>query len=100
MVTTINDLVLDSFRTAAKPSVEGLTVEKLRAARERLINAEIADYYVCIVEHYRRPRSKKRRIRKKWYLDMGNWRSRWVRPSEVPKGVQELPLGDPRNSVW
>lgn len=79
---------------------EGLTVEKLRRAREVLMGSEIrGDYYVCLVELYRRPRSRKRRIRKKWALDLRNWRSRWVRPSEVPKGTRELPFNDPRNSV-
>lgn len=100
MVTVIDQLVLDSVQTAAKPSVEGLTLEKLRAARERLRSVEIGELYVCIVEHYRRPRSRKRRIRKKWYLDLRNWRARWVRPSEVPNAAQVLPLGDPRNGVW
>jgi ribosomal protein L32E len=70
----------------------GLTLEKLLAAREilRRQNAHPPQYFSeALLRQYRRPRSRKRRIRKKWALDPTNWRMEWVSPREA-EGLTDL----------
>jgi hypothetical protein len=48
-----------------------LTYEKILAARDMMMAAPIPNFYY---EIWRFPRSKKKRIRKKWRNDIRNWR--------------------------
>lgn len=78
MVNEINKLILDSLHGTVKPTVSGMTVAKLRAVRDALRGAEIARTCVPVLVQKRFPRSKKRRIRKKWHFDPRNWRLEWA----------------------
>lgn len=58
---------------------EGLTVEKLRAARDMLMSAEleVGELPEPVLVQVRFPRSRRRRIREKWERDWRNFRVRW-----------------------
>jgi len=57
-------------------STEGLTLAKLLKVKKELDKWEQGNDVQHYIEFYRRPRTKKRRIIRKWMLTPGNWRLR------------------------
>lgn len=82
----------DRSNTTANQIDSVLTVEAFNAARQRLrsmtggpIGPVRIHYTDTAVEWFRRPRSKKKRIRKKWRQRNSNWRP--IRCGYIVRGV-------------
>ena len=71
-----------------------LTLEKLLKAREIMMEHEpVSDMYIP-VEMFRKPKSKKKRIIRKWEKDFGNWRvPKWFNDATEEYSLNSAMIG-------